>query len=271
MNVLVDGKHMKKWHVDEITQVFNEFEEDIIEYIQREKPKDVDSYENLMLKTCGKVFVTIREIIILCSYGYSDGALALARNIYEQMIILAFFESKRGSPAFDSYINDYFLDYEVQRLRALRHYHDLRGETKETELISAELREIKKNIGKDIKGEYWWAEASNFAKIVELVIANQQDTVEKHFICELHLIYKRACVALHASSMGNSIRVGKDNQSHVIDTTPDYDGLAVPLFFTVASFTFVVGSACELLGIDYSKYKNRLNNICITLQNSEHS
>ena len=49
MNVLVDGKHMKKWHVDEITQVFNEFEEDIIEYIQREKPKDAENYENLIL------------------------------------------------------------------------------------------------------------------------------------------------------------------------------------------------------------------------------
>lgn len=152
----------------------------------------------------------------------------------------------------------------------MRHYHDLRGETKEIELLSAELQEIKKKVGKDIKGEYWWADKANFAGIVEAVIGSQQDIAEKRFICELHLLYKRACVALHASSMGNSLRIGKDNQSHIIDTTPDYDGLAAPLFFTVSSFIFVVGSTCELLGIDYSKYKNRLNNICIALQNSEH-
>lgn len=269
MSIPVDYNHMKKWHLDEITQVFNEFEEDICEYVRREKPKDADSYENLILKTCGKVFVTIPEIIILCSYGCSDGALALARNIYEQMIILAFFESKKGSPAFDTYINDYFLDYDVQRLRALKHYHYLRGETKETEYLASELQEIKKTVGKDIKREYWWADKANFAGIVESVIGSQQDIVEKRFICELHLLYKRACVTLHASSMGNSIRVGKDNQSHIIDTTPDYDGLAAPLFFTVASFIFVVGVTCELLGIDYSKYKNRLNNICIALESDK--
>lgn len=266
MKSQIESKDIRRWHLNEITQIVNEFEADICAYIQRAKPKDAKNYENILLNTCGKAIVTIREIIVLCFNGYPDGALSLARNLYEQMIILAFFEQKMASPEFNTIIDNYFIDYEVQELRALRYYYDLMGVDSEKECISQRLEKIKAAVKKEIKGSYWWAELPNFSKIVEVVIQAQKDISEKNLISCLHLQYKQACVVLHASCMGNSIRIGMDSPSHIINTAPNYDGQAIPLFFAVASFVFIVGSSCRLFGVDYNKYRRRLNNICISLQ-----
>ena len=62
----------------------------------------------------------MREIIHLSAFGYPDGALSLARNIYEHVIILAFFENHKSDNDFGNYVDDYYVDYDIQRNKALQ-------------------------------------------------------------------------------------------------------------------------------------------------------
>lgn len=64
--------------------------------------------------------VTAREILTLCAHGYPDGALSLGRNLYEQMIVISFFEMHKDDVDFQEYVDDFFLNYEVQRNKCFR-------------------------------------------------------------------------------------------------------------------------------------------------------
>ena len=49
---------------------------------------------NLVLNCTGKSLLTLRELILLCKNGFPDGALGLARNLFEQFIIISVFEAQ---------------------------------------------------------------------------------------------------------------------------------------------------------------------------------
>lgn len=77
----------------------------------------------------------------------------------------------------------------------------------------------------------------------------------------MHVSYKRACIALHANSMGNSIRLGDNSDFSGIDTAPRTKGHSTPLWFSAVSLEFVIMNVSELVGIDYSKYQDRLDRL----------
>ena len=49
---------------------------------------------NLILNCTGKSLLTLCELILLCKNGFPDGALGLARNLFEQFIIISVFEAQ---------------------------------------------------------------------------------------------------------------------------------------------------------------------------------
>ena len=79
----------------------------------------------------------------------------------------------------------------------------------------------------------------------------------------LHLIYKRACVSLHAGSLGNAIRLGTDPSFVGVDNTAKMHGHELPLYFATHSFIPVVGVTCRELHLDGSNLLKELNDLAI--------
>ena len=80
-----------KWRLDDFMKIVDEFESAFADTVHH-KTCVGQNYETILLHIVGKSLVTTREILTLCAHGYPDGALSLGRNLYEQMMIVSFFE-----------------------------------------------------------------------------------------------------------------------------------------------------------------------------------
>ena len=74
-------------------------------------------------------------------------------------------------------------------------------------------------------------------------------------------MYKRACLSLHSSCLGNSIRVGIDLPFNVIDTSPRIEGHGYVLYFATKSLILILGVACGLLNIEFGDYERKLDEL----------
>ena len=82
---------VKEWRLAELELTVAQFDIAIGDVVSNGTIEEKQDYINIILRTAGKSIVTMREIVCLSKNGFPDGALSLARNIYEQMIIIMFF------------------------------------------------------------------------------------------------------------------------------------------------------------------------------------
>lgn len=254
--------HIKRWRLQELVAIIDSIEDDIEAAIQRKRIVTEHDYCNLVLRATGKAVVSMREIICLVSCGYPDGALAIARNLFEQLIILEFFAEKQYDKEFDDLVQDYYLDYEIQRYKALIYeYKYCAQDSKTAEENQKQLQTIKERTHSKAKGTYWWAGHSSFSQLVDSVIAAQKEQNAKHLLHRLHVHYRRACVALHASCIGNTLRLGKDPEFAGIDTSPTKEGHGLVLWFATLSFGFIIGSVFSILESEDNSYVKELTEL----------
>ncbi len=142
-----------KWRLDTFTEVIDTFEKDFANAVHH-KVYVEQKYETILLHIVGKSLVTTREILTLCAHGYADGALSLGRNLYEQMMIVSFFELHKNDTDFQKYVEDFFLSYEVQRNRCFRDMDQYIPEGDINDL-KVEWENLKKQTKRTIKGDYW--------------------------------------------------------------------------------------------------------------------
>lgn len=83
-----------KFRIDELEECLDLIEDEISDKINHGHYKQEESYMNLVLNCTGKSLLTLRELILLCKNGFPDGALGLARNLFEQFIIISVFEAQ---------------------------------------------------------------------------------------------------------------------------------------------------------------------------------
>ena len=75
----------------------------------------------------------------------------------------------------------------------------------------------------------------------------------------MHLMYKRACLSLHASCMGNRIRLGSDCAG--IDMGPWEKGQENALFLSAASLIYIISVTYQELGIDGREINESLHEL----------
>ena len=159
--------NVSKWKLDSLDALVEKFEDDLFETINCKSIKDEENYLNVLIQISKKTITTIREIMVLSAHGYPDGALSLSRNLYENFIIVSFFEIHIEENAFESYVTNYFKGEEIQRLN---HLIFAAKELEEGEQRIQNLNGIKGELIKTVtirtKGDYWWAGGSNFAELV---------------------------------------------------------------------------------------------------------
>lgn len=254
-------KLKKKYKLLEFNELLNKCEEKICNQISKYKIMESIDNHNFLLYTIGKSFVTTRELIVLCWAGYPDGALSLARNIFEQFIIVAYVEDKRKMQGFGDLLERYNDDYLVQRAKALKFESQyVNINMRNTKNYEASIQKIKTKYKIDHRlGDYWWTEEKgmNFGKICDYV-AKENESMET-FIRLMQLIYKRACLSLHSSCMGNRIRLGSDISG--IDMGPWGNGQENALFLTASSLIYIVGTTFSCLNIDDKSELGLLNDL----------
>lgn len=256
-------KHIKRWRLDTLTSIVDEFDSALAEKIHH-KFVVAHNYQNILLQLAGKSIVTFREVICVSANGYPDGALSLARNLYEQFITLSFFETHRQDINFEEYVEDFFSDYEIQRCKALEYEaKHCQNDLKEWEKLRAQHNSILGNAHHDGKGDYWWTGLGSFVDVVEDIRKDLDSEKMSKFLAFLHLLYKRACLSLHASCFGNTIRLGVDGDFVGVDTSRQKNGHEVALHLATSSFTLITGVVCKEFGIDNQTFTDRLNDLML--------
>lgn len=256
-----------KWKLDEFMKIVDSFEDMFAETVHHKAYIDND-YQTVLLHIVGKSLVTVRELLTLCAHGYPDGALSLGRNLYEQMIIVSFFELHKNDVDFQGYIDDFFLSYDVQRNRCLRDINRYVSDDNIDEL-NTEWEKLKKKTKRKLSGDYWWTGFPVFSEVVKHVMESQTDEPLQRFLGIHYMRYKRACISLHASCMGNSVRVGSDAGINVVDTSPTVFGQSSPLVYAAISLIAIIGIVCVNFQIDSAKYLKPLNELAIFYQKQE--
>lgn len=258
---------IKKWRLDEFMGVIDHFEDELANLTHHKMRVGYD-YKTILLHILGKSILTTREILTLCAHGYPDGALSLGRNLYEQMMIIAFFEMHKDDDDFQEYVDDFFLSYDVQRNKCLRDIEKyIPGENGID--LDKEHESLKKQTKRRIRGDYWWTGYENFSRLVHHVMKEQTDEKMHQFLGIQYARYKRACISLHASCIGNSNRIGNSTGFAVVDTSPTVYGLSTPLMYAVVSLISMIGFVCSHFKIDNAEYLNSLNELAMYYQDQE--
>lgn len=264
----VDTPAGQRWRLAELDAILDRFDTEMENAVREAKLTSTDDYRSLVAFTVGKSLLMLRSVILLSANGFPEGALALARNIYEQFVIICYFEANKRAASFQTIIDDYLIDYDIQRYKALKYVYahsNLDSIKAEKDDIESALRDSRAKASKSTRGEYWWADANSFSALAERV-AQLQDTTEQPFFYTLHSLYKRACIALHASYIGNVIRLGGNDSFWGVDSSPVLEGHGTLLYFAITSFITIVGVACRLFHIDFTPYCEQLNELALFYQ-----
>lgn len=267
------------WHLDQLNRLVNNFEADVSDRVNAGCFKVQQDYMMIVLHIIRKTILDLREIHCLCVNGYPDGAMAIARNLYEQFIDLAFFESHRQDVNWNNYIEDYCLNYELKRLKALRKEREYYAEKsdrnqvddQELQKICAELRQCKKQAHAKTGKDYWWTgENRSFAEM-QKNIRNNVDQGCQGILCMQEMLYQLSCASLHSGASGNFKRLGDDPSQGWLDASPRHEGHAAVLTFAITSFIYIAGVGCKHLQIDPKPYIPVLNELmkgyCSKLKN----
>jgi len=201
----------------------------------------------------------------LCTNGFPDGALSISRNIYEQLIVSLYLNIQRcneENDKFNDILDRYFSDEEVQRLKCLKaitEYKD--NNTKEISEFDEKLDAIKDKFQLTGKfKDYWWTNNINsFNGLFKYVEANMENI--RSLLVTLHAEYKRACISLHSSMLGNRLRLGSEYQG--IDNGPWDKGFESSLFVASASMIQIIGMLFEELRINNDELLSKLNGLAI--------
>ena len=253
---------INKYRLIDLTHVIDSFENQLHNEICSRKIIEQQDYTNILLQTAGNAIVTTREVICLCAAGFADGALGLARRLYEHFIILSFFAIHEIEPQFQEYIDDYYLDYEricnkyfkkqAERLA----YDDLYGKTNDSS------ERIRRNAHHNTRGgNYWWSGCGSFENLAESVFDAVRNSRGDKIYIKMHALYSRACAALHPSSFSNTWRLSDGINYAGINTAPSEKGHEIPLELTALSMIQIIAIILEKLSIDYSSYISKLNEL----------
>ena len=254
--------------MEELDQLIIDFNEYIADAVQRAKIEFSKSYANIVLSTAGKSLLIMRETLFLAAAGYPDGALSLSRNLYEQFVTLIFFEHEKQLEGFSLFVEDYYLDYEIKNINEHISAHEWIGDEFDLTGLRNELKEVKDTAHSKISGDYWWTGKPNFTRLAEYVLSNENDISMRRYIGLLHTSYKRACVSLHASCLGNILRLKDDAEPHIIDILHTNDRQYFPLWFATSSLILIFGVTCKTLGISHEPYLRKMNELALFYEKS---
>ena len=109
----------------------------------------------------------------------------------------------------------------------------------------------------------------SFRELTNNVISERPDDVRKYFNL-LHYSYKRACLSLHANSLGNLLKIGKKKEDKGVNSGPTSYGIGLPLFYSTSSFWIITNISCKIFDFDSSSICEKLEQLSLFFYNQSY-
>ena len=207
----------------------------------------------------------------MCEAGYPDDAFSLTRLLYEQCIHVLFFRIHENDPAFPNYTEDFLLNGEYQLYKYRRANAQCFSEHENEKSLLLDLKGMKDRahhtFPEDNKpNDYWWAGYKRFGDMVKEVKENFNQFEDHNTLNQLYLLYMATNRFIHANAAGNMQRLGCEYKSSVIDTSPNYMGQGLPLYFASLCMTVIIIRSCEVFKMNSAYFKNRINDFSCYLK-----
>lgn len=249
-----------KYKLDLFNTLLNDIEQNIWETVSERKIVSGGNIEYILTVTLGKCITIAREISILCEKGFPDGAMALSRNLYEQFITIAYIENCVADK--EQLLKRYWDSIIIQELKCKQfEAENLLGSAEIVSQCEREIAEYKEKYKLEKYNDYWWTGKSNFYEMYKAVLPLDEEM--KPIIQLAHNLYKRACVTIHASGLGNISRIGGEHGYDVIDMGPWEKGQESVLYITTFTLSYIVGCTFFCFGIKYENINKRVNELMI--------
>ncbi|PHU34411.1 DUF5677 domain-containing protein [Pseudobutyrivibrio ruminis] len=244
---------IRKYCLNDVESLITEIEEQLLGAIKGKQIQEKQDDLNLLLHATMKSISFLREILLMCRHGFPDGALILARNLYEQMIICLFIIEKQGEEH-DRILENYYADYECTRLKYIIEGAKRFNDEKQINETKEKLEEHKKKYGSK-HNAYWWSEKRCFNEIEDIVI--NADNPLKGLFNNMHMEYRTASILVHPSCFSNMVHIGSPFKG--IDMRAQREGHEESLFLATTSMIPLVGHTYERLGLDFGEVVDGLN------------
>lgn len=207
------------------------------ELIQREICEE-RTYKYALMRIYSKAILTSCEVYTLLKSGYPEGAFALARSLYEAVIIVQFLMN--GYSQSDNELIERFFDaaeiaHIQQKLETVQWVAEHDKEDEQAKKLCAQFQQdIEMYKAKhDVKrfNDYWWAKANSFNDLI------QKSGFEKDYL------YKEACNNVHFNSYGAFFYIDMEDGYVRIGETPN--GIEQPLWYATLCF-FVISDLIHI-------------------------
>ena len=251
----IDNKYL----LSDLYLVLVNIESNVIEKVKKGKLLGKEDDVDLLVPALTSSLSLLRQIIYLCEKGFPDGALMLARNIYEQMIICSFIESQEDEDNHNELLKKYFQDADLIKIKYQNELSKRFGLDKEVHKTSKLIREHNEKFGSSVKQQYWWAEKKSFRALSDEI--TQTQSPHRELFNKMHMEYKLACIALHPSAFGNRMNIGSDIVG--VDMRARVTGHENALFLAVSSLIALVGYTYDYLELDSCPVLKELNRLGI--------
>ena len=254
---MLEQEKIEEWHLQEWWDRVDKVEDEVIKIVRTKRVEM--NIDRMFITNYGKLVLSIREILTLLKNGYPDGALSIARTVYEIMILTKFIYQKYEEDNDTDLIERYFADHNVKVYKHyLNYYKRLYKNTLDGIKIENSVDDLKTKIGckvdeyetklkelrekyKKIDIQYWWASKEFKGRVNFQVIDNSTNDE-----CVLRMLYERACVGIHASALGTYALLGRENEfGNIIYTTPTDSGFEAPLLLGMVSHDMFVEMLCK--------------------------
>lgn len=255
---------LKFWKIEELSEAVEVLEDAFGEII--EKYKSGLTYNDILIRAYAYAIIVMKEIICLLSNGFPDGALARARRLYEQMVLIDYFESRKIDLDFDKLVERYcdsqnivaysnqialydFFENKEEQQKAQMKYDKLKGKY-------AQFFKQKKYVR-----DYWWIDDEK---------CNTFNKLQKRY-CDPYgrILYSRVCISTHAGAMGDYELLGRFNPNgDRIYTGATNKGFSLPLILATMSFYNITNMVFENLEIDFPKEYKKIEALLNYYQNT---
>ncbi len=231
---------------------FNEIIDNCKALVEQVPAEPEKSFEYVLLQLYGKTLLTLCEISALLESGYPEGAMALARNTYENLVVMTYLCKNAEDTGL---IQRFFDDYRIKTCKDHIQYLKWNIEVGNDTPLIRELLELRQAEYNDLLEQYqdftriryekpyfdhyWWVgKPTSFNRLCE------QAGFDDNFF------YNLSCYRVHAGITGSMVRFGEQADRPLIG--PTRAGKEMPLYFSLLNLITQTRIFCAYNELDCS-------------------
>lgn len=260
-------KAAERWQYSDAAAVVRDCEKLLLECDVLRYPS---TFTRIISESYAKAIVTTKEILTLLYHGYPEGSMALARILYESMIVMRFLYNHRDDEKLlERYCDDYTVKISLDRVKYynyLLEYSQNEEEKEEAQRLKIEARKehnklknkysqyLSYNRQGNYLHDYWW--------IGDILKSRSFGAIQNEVTLEnLKILYVLSCYRAHSGVVGNNIRFGTFLDEKQLATTGSLNGFEIPLCFSLVCFGILTETMFDTVNADSDDLVERIEKV----------